>query len=111
MSDTALFFMFTCEELLGDLVRDCTASAALGPVRQSCTALRQLLTNADPDTPPPIASMRSARDAVETSLADAGLMMEISGRLKRKKPDRYSLVHQILPGLWCGGWSALNNDW
>lgn len=27
-----------------------------------------------------------------------------------QEPAKYDLVAQLLPGLWVGGWAALNND-
>ena len=109
----ALLFMFIAEELLGE---HCAGEggrdgAALAEARACVTKLRQVLTNGtDVDVPPPAAETRGALEAAKEALREAGLTDAINARLRRKKPQRFALVHQILPGLWCGGWAALVNS-
>jgi predicted protein tyrosine phosphatase len=70
--------------------------------------LRMLLTNRDDAaTAEAIAcAVASTRAAMDT----AGLRDGLARRLKREKPSKFELVNQVLPGLFVGGWAALNND-
>ena len=75
------------------------------------TRLRQILTNTSSgDVLPDAAQTADALAAAKAAIQDVGLTDDMNARLRRKKPEKFALVHQILPGLWCGGWAALNND-
>ena len=83
--------------------------------RAAATALREALTNG-PAAPGEArgAAAEEAMAALRAALArdDArALARAVAARLKREPPGKYELpVHEIVPGLYIGGWAALNND-
>lgn len=108
-----LNFIFVADEVLDDAD---SASPWVGEAREAVADLRRLVTNSA------AAAAGNALDADETDEIDAargkaaerlraaGLDGEMRRRLRRDKPARHALLHQVLDGLYVGGWAALNND-
>lgn len=99
--------MYVAQELLDSVHFGAEESHAL-LAQAEVSSLRLIATNnLDLDSLEILtASLESARKA----MAAAGFGKEFRLRLKREDSAKYDLVTHILPGLWCGGWSALNDD-
>lgn len=68
-------------------------------------SLRQTSTNAALKE-----DVDASRSAVTAALQDIGLADDLKSRLKRPSIGKYDNCDMVLPGLWIGGWTALNND-
>lgn len=103
----ALLVCLLAQESLDELPatpEDTPSSAALVPVQAAVDALRQAATNAMPaeDVEDQVSAVLAAFD--ETPLGET-----LRYRLKRPNVGKYDICHRVLPGLWLGGWMALNN--
>lgn len=83
------------------------ASAAMGnaAAQAAVDSLRQTATNNRPRE-----EVDEARLAVHAALRAAGLEESVLKELEKPRPGRSDVCHQVLPGLWLGGWTALNNN-
>ena len=80
-------------------------SDAHAAARAAVDKLRMAVTNEDGD-----AASERAREAAAAALRAAGLGDEMRRRLRRSRPGKFALVHQVLEYLYVGGWAALNDD-
>ncbi|KAJ8605495.1 hypothetical protein CTAYLR_000013 [Chrysophaeum taylorii] len=92
-----LRFAVVAEEVV-DETANVEAVAAVRAVRE---ATRYLESSSD--------DLESARAAAAAALKAAGLETTMRARLRFATPGKHELVHHILPNLWAGGWSALND--
>ena len=97
-----LLFAYVAAEALDDAE---AASDAYAAARAAVDKLRMAVTNEDGD-----AASERAREAAAAALRAAGLEDEMRRRLKRARPGKFALVHQVLEYLYVGGWAALNDD-
>ena len=97
-----LMFAYVAAEALDDAEATSDAHAA---ARDAVDKLRMAVTNEDGD-----AASERAREAAAVRLTAAGLGDEMRRRLKRARPGKFALVHQVLEYLYVGGWAALNDD-
>ena len=97
-----LMFAYVAAEALDDAEATSDAHAA---ARDAVDKLRMAVTNEDGD-----AASERAREAAAAALTDAGLGDEMRRRLRRSRPGKFALVHQVLEYLYVGGWAALNDD-
>lgn len=51
-----------------------------------------------------------ARSAAAASLRNAGLGEAMQTALRKQPPNKWPVMHEIIPHLWCGGWAAINDD-
>mmetsp|Transcript_16685 Transcript_16685/g.34020 ORF Transcript_16685/g.34020 Transcript_16685/m.34020 type:complete len:280 (-) Transcript_16685:39-878(-) len=102
----ALYEMFVAQEIIDENSNNPENSADLCGPQASVSSLRKMATN-DADT---LESLQDALDSVRGAMALAGFGLELREKLKREDASRFDLVTNILPGLWCGGWAALNDD-
>jgi len=80
-------------------------SAAAPAAQEAVDALRQAATNAST-----AAVVESGIDSVLAAFDTASLAETLRSRTKRPTVGKYDICHRVLPGLWLGGWMALNND-
>ena len=97
-----LMFAYVAAEALDDAEATSEAHAV---ARDAVDKLRMAVTNEDGD-----AASERAREAAAAALRAAGLEDEMRRRLKRARPGKFALVHQVLEYLYVGGWAALNDD-
>ena len=107
-----IHFVFAADEVL-----DGAASGrGLADARRAVDALRERATNSaaaaagnglDPDEADAVDAAR--KDAAD-ALRACGLEEAMRLKLRRESPPRHALLHQVLDGLYCGGWAALNDD-
>jgi predicted protein tyrosine phosphatase len=103
----ALLFCLLAQEFLDEhpAMNEDDSICSLAPAQRAVDSLRQAATNdaglEDIDT-----SMSSVLEEFEkASLGEA-----LKARLKRPSVGKYDICHRVMPGLWLGGWMALNND-
>mmetsp|Transcript_58580 Transcript_58580/g.132612 ORF Transcript_58580/g.132612 Transcript_58580/m.132612 type:complete len:227 (+) Transcript_58580:112-792(+) len=119
----ALFEVYVAHEILETRlealkqpdIRGAPTSAAagglLGALEEAdrCVSrLRQLATNREDGCTMEV--LQSVVDEVRAAMETAGLGALFSKALVREEPGRFDLIAKVLPGLWIGGWAALNND-
>ena len=97
-----LMFAYVAAEALDDAEATSEAHAV---ARDAVDKLRMAVTNEDGH-----AASERAREAAAAALRAAGLEDEMRRRLKRARPGKFALVHQVLEYLYVGGWAALNDD-
>mmetsp|Transcript_66087 Transcript_66087/g.103195 ORF Transcript_66087/g.103195 Transcript_66087/m.103195 type:complete len:462 (+) Transcript_66087:125-1510(+) len=78
---------------------------SLAAAQAAVDGLRQSSTNAALKE-----DVESSRDAVIAAFQSIGLAEELKSRLRRPSAGKYDNCDMVLPGLWIGGWTALNND-
>uniref|UniRef100_A0A7S2WF89 Protein-tyrosine-phosphatase n=1 Tax=Rhizochromulina marina TaxID=1034831 RepID=A0A7S2WF89_9STRA len=101
----ALYLSVVAQELLE------AESSGVTPCHEgyhAVDALRMAATNRLEDVS--VESLAAASARVRAAFDDHGLKEALAAALRRKKPAKFELVHQVLPRLYCGGWAALNND-
>lgn len=77
-------------------------------VQAACTKLLQVATNARPAT-----EVQDANSALEAALKQAGLEAGVAKKLLRpgtSATHKLQMLHEVMPRLWVGGWTALNDD-
>lgn len=111
VDEAALRYMLAAQELVD------ASEQSLPAVQAACTELLQLATNARP-----AAEVEASRAAVEAAAAEAGKAAELSKRVARANAalaaaatpsasgGKLQLLHEVIPRLWVGGWTALNNE-
>ena len=96
-----LLFAYIAAEALDDVETTDAHAAA----RDAVDKLRMAVTNEDS-----VETMERARETAAAALTDAGLGDKMRRRLRRSRPAKFALVHQVLEFLYVGGWAALNDD-
>jgi predicted protein tyrosine phosphatase len=97
----ALYELYVAQELVDAQEEDVH-------VQNHLSSLRKLVTNQETNCS--IESIQESSHELKRLLRECGLGKEFGAKLKLDEPSKYDLVHKILPGLFCGGWAALNNN-
>lgn len=104
----ALLFCLLAQEFLDERVLEdaqLAQSQCVGEAEAALEQLRQAATNAASPQ-----EVEAARQAAAAALLTAGLEEHLQERLARPHAGRSEVCQEVMPGLWLGGWVALNND-
>ena len=104
----ALFEVYVSQELLEALRAPQREAGGALAAEQAVARLRQLATNSEDGAT--LGDLSAALEVSRAAMARVGLGEKLTTQMKIDTPGRHDLVHKILPGLWCGGWAALQND-
>lgn len=101
----AIIFCYEAEALLDSLPLPKKETSEYLVARSSVERFRQVATNDAGKE-----DIERARVDAVTSLKNLGLEKEMREALRVCPPGKWPVMHEIIKGVWCGGWAALQNE-
>jgi protein-tyrosine phosphatase len=83
------------------------AAAAAAAARAAVQSFRQASTN---DRAGDKEHVEAARATAASALRGLGLESGMRAALAVRPAGKWPLMHEVIPGLWCGGWAALGDS-
>ena len=104
LNSRAIIFCYEANSLLDNIDSE-TWTNAHEAARCAVQRFQQTATNFEPND-----IIETARASAAAALREVGLEASMRAVLYKSPPDKWPTINEIVHGIWCGGWAALNFD-